>query len=311
MADRTRLRPFSLRHAKALSSGTIQVFLGEQLRRRLWSTLVDCNEPVYYSEPHNPNWMINSSVMEESEPTLCRLLGIDLYDGDRRVPTNLNTLVMTGEPAHVFDLLEVFHAESPTDSRVLLQRALNDAFVDFVCPWRLSDGMLFRVDSEFLEQEVMERAMGLLNVSQFEGAREEFKTARDHLTDGATRDAIVYAAHSVESTLKAITGAVSGVAGDLLRQFADDGFMDDLPAAKTRAVAKALGCAAILRNELGGHGQGATVLDVPRPYAELAVHLAAAINHFVIAQHLRKTPPVPELAAEGTANELTDEDIPF
>jgi len=70
------------------------------------------------------------------------------------------------------------------------------------------------------------------------------KTARDHLTDGAARDAITYAAHSVESTLKAILGQGSGVAGDLLRQFADAGFMNDLPTAKARAVSKALGAVA-------------------------------------------------------------------
>jgi len=138
MADRKHLtlRPFSLRHAKALAGGRISVQLSEPLRRRLWSTLRDHNEPVYYSEPDNPTFIINSSVLEESEPTFGRLLGIDRYQRDG--PRN---------------------------------------------------------------------------------------------------------------------------------------------------------CVAVLRDELGGHGQGSAVLDVPRPYAELAVHLAAAVNHFFIAQYVRRNPP--------------------
>jgi len=38
---------------------------------------------------------------------------------------------------------------------------------------------------------------------------------------------------------------------------------------------------ATLRNELGGHGQGAAVMDVPADYGALAEGLAAVINTFI------------------------------
>ncbi len=313
-----RHRPFSLRHAKAIQAGRIQIDLSTDLRRRLWSTLQDRNDPIYYSEPDNPGWINNSSILEESEVTLGRVLGQDVYDTNgRREPHDLHLLLTRGEAAVVFDLLEIAFAYADVDARPQLQLALNDSFVDFASPWRLSDGMIFRMDSQFLETEILERASDLLGAPELEGAQAEFMTARDKLTDGSTRDAITYAAHSVESTAKAMLGTNSGVATDLFRHLGTEGFLDDVPASKRPVIAKALNSVGLLRNELGGHGQGATVIDLPRPYGELAVHLAAAINHFLVTQLLRKRPkPEPEPVAAPTptsssrAYDLND-DIPF
>lgn len=287
-----RHRPFSLRHAKAIHADRIEIDLNADLRRRLWSTLQDRNEPIYYSEPDNPGWIHNSSLLEESEVALGRLLGLDVYDQNgQREPHDLHLLLTRGEASAVFDLLEIAFAYADPDTRPQLQLALNDSFVDFACPWRLADGMIFRMDSQFLETEVLERASDLLGAPELEGAQAEFMTARDKLTDGSTRDAITYAAHSVESTAKAMLGTSSGVATDLFRQLGTAGFLDDVPASKRAVLTKALNSVGLLRNELGGHGQGASVIDLPRPYGELAVHLAAAINHFLVTQLLRKTPP--------------------
>lgn len=313
-----RHRPFSLRHAKAIHAGRIQIDLSADLRRRIWSTLQDRNEPIYYSEPDNPGWINNSSILEEAEATLGRLLGLDEYDENgRRQPHDLHLLLTRGEASAVFDLLEIAFAYADPGARPELQLALNDSFVDFACPWRLSDGMIFRMDSQFLETEVLERATDLLGAPELEGAQAEFLTARDKLTDGSTRDAITYAAHSVESTAKAMLGTNSGVATDLFRQLGAAGFLDDLPASKRAVLTKALNAVGLLRNELGGHGQGASVIDVPRPYGELAVHLAAAINHFLVTQLLRKTPapePEPEIATTPRSTSRPydiNDDIPF
>lgn len=315
-----RHRPFSLRHAKAILAGRIQIDLSADLRRRIWSTLQDRNEPIHYSEPDNPGWINNSSILEEAEVTLGRLLGLDEYDENgRRQPHDLHLLLTRGEASAVFDLLEIAFAYADPGARPEMQLALNDSFVDFACPWRLSDGMIFRMDSQFLETEVLERATDLLGAPELEGAQAEFLTARDKLTDGSTRDAITYAAHSVESTAKAMLGTNSGVATDLFRQLGTAGFLDDLPASKRAVVTKALNGVGLLRNELGGHGQGASVIDLPRPYGELAVHLAAAINHFLVTQLLRKTPapepePEPEVVTPTrSASRPYDinDDIPF
>lgn len=287
--------------------------MGVPLRRRLWSTLRDHNEAVCYSEQENPSWYIDSDVLSQTEPVLARLLGLDRYQDGSRVPSDLHAMVTSGPAERVFDVIEIFHTETPPESRFALQQAVNDALVDFACAWRLSDGMFFRVDSEFLENELLAHASELLEDQKFEGANDEFRTARDKLTDGSARDAITYAAHSVESTLKATANTHSGDAKALLQQFVEDGFMDDVPLSKARAVAKAMQCVSILRNELGGHGQGSEILDPPQPYAELAIHLAASVNRFVIGQYLRKNPrpDEAELPAEPKETPTLEKEIPF
>ena len=110
--------------------------------------------------------------------------------------------------------------------------------------------------------------------------------------DDGAREAIWFSGCSFESSLKTAVMASTGQAKELVQQFSAAGFMDDIPADKAKALVKVtlLGLA-VLRNELGGHGQGQNVVMVPRAYGELAVHLAASLNYFVAQQWLRKNPP--------------------
>ncbi|MFY4729513.1 hypothetical protein [Nitrospira sp. BLG_2] len=123
----------------------------------------------------------------------------------------------------------------------------------------------------------------------FEGAHAEFREAREDLVDGKTKDVILKAFKSFESTLKTMLNQQSGDIMELLRLFREKGFMDDIPEAPAKAVGKAvLGSLATLRNELAGHGQGNAVLDVPRHYAVLAIHLAGSMNQFVFRSISKK-----------------------
>ena len=120
---------------------------------------------------------------------------------------------------------------------------------------------------------------------------------------------------SFESTLKTVLDKHNGDVSDLLRLFREAGFMDDIPDAPAKALCKqVLASLATLRNELSGHGQGNAVVEVPRPYAVLAVHLAGALNQFIVDQYLRKTPPIQAVpvAKTGTVSTgITDDDVPF
>lgn len=318
-ASKLEMRPFSLRHSKALEANRLQVSIGDHLRRRLSSTLRSHNLPVYYSTPDNPTWTHNTSVAEQAEKKLVELLGIaeyttDTYGNQVRKEIDLYREVIGGSSVRVFDIIEVFFSELPPDEQPKFQRAINESNTAFACPWRMSEGMFFRVDSSFMEEEVIGRSTELLSLAGLEGAMDEFRTARDHLTDGAARDAITYASHSFESTLKAILKVSSGAAKQLVEQFEREGYMSDVPPSKASAVRKSLLILSVIGNELGRHGQGHAVLEVPREYAELAVNLAGALNLFVVGQHLKKHPPpatqLPK-PAKGKSPPEFDDDIPF
>lgn|GEM_PF-4073319 len=85
------------------------------------------------------------------------------------------------------------------------------------------------------------------------------------------------------------------------------GHYDDLPEALRvpfgESVLKAL---PFLRTRLGGHGQGAEVVETPRAYAELAVQLAGALIRFVVAKSLERRPK-----EQQPAPAAVEDDAPF
>lgn len=321
------MTPFSLRHQKALWEKRIKVSLSWKVRNRLWATMNLYNESYYYHPDPNDNLTSHTTLLNDTENTLKRLLGLwqlqILVDG-KFTETNLEAYFSTGFPVNALDVMEVFtdllakHAPGFEKRAWDFERDVNQAMTDFQCPWRLSHGLFFQIDSEFLDHEIVQKAEDQLREHGFAGALDEFRGARDDLSGGDHKGAIQKAAQSVESILKTVTGC-NGDLGKLTESFQKEDFLDDLPPDKERAVLKAIFQGlGIFRNELAGHGQGEQKVDVTRPYAALAVQFAGAITQFVIDQYLRKQPPLLEkidrdAEADGTGFDLDSEpdDIPF
>lgn len=105
-----------------------------------------------------------------------------------------------------------------------------------------------------------------------------------------------------------LTGAEH--ADRLIKELLAKGCFDDLPeAARSSFGEQVLKTLPSLRNRLGGHGQGATVLEVPQAYGELAVQLAAAFHNLLLTKHLQRHPPEPPRAQQVMVGIL--DDIPF
>ena len=317
------VQPFSLRHGKALKERRIRVSMSEALRNRLWLTVQQYNRSFYYQPDPSDNWKDKTDLVEQTERRLERLLGrsplkVKTLQGEEK--TGIEAYVKSGFPSCALEVVEQFADELKShDARdaCAFQGEVNDAMLAFSCSWRLSDGRFFQVDSQFLHEEVIQRAEDVLSNAGFEGAHDEFQQAREHLSEPRPKDAILYAFKSFESALKTTVDKHNGDVSALLLAFRELGFLDDIPEAQAKALCKqVLPSIAILRNELGGHGQGAAIVDIPKPYAVLALHIAGALNQFIVAQHLRKKPtsdvistatPERELSGGGT----TDDDVPF
>ncbi|WP_223291818.1 hypothetical protein [Defluviicoccus vanus] len=205
----------------------------------------------------------------------------------------------------MFDVIEVFYTFLSDARCGDFSKDINDSMIDFRCPWRLSDGEFFEVDSEFFHL-LLDNSADFLRAAGFEGALDEFRKARSDLSVGDTKDAIHKANNSFESTLKAILGT-AGTANDLCKKFQKNGFLDDVPAEARPVIVNLLTGLSFLRHKLGGHGQGPEVVQVPTPYAQLAVTLAGAFNLFAVQQHLQKQPK-PETRSPSPC---LDTEIPF
>jgi len=304
-------KPFSLRHRRLYQDWPLER-PPEQVRQRLWNSLKALSDG--YDITTETNWVHHSTDIEQAELLYARLVGLP---ADSQAVDFGNMLVL-GETQACFDALECFCAwvHHISDRLPRVQRIINETLRDFGLPWRMAEGLVFQVDNDFLEDEVLAEVAPLLGLAEFEGAKEEFTRARDHLTEGNVRDAIFYAHASVESAYKAALGGSSKVGADLPQAYANAGLLQGLSKEIGQSVQKALMPTATLRNQLGGHGQGEKVLDVPHEYGELAVGLAAVINTFISRQHLQRmeerTPKKP-VSRQRPSPELDfdDSDIPF
>jgi hypothetical protein len=305
------LRPFSKRHPKAiLVDRTIKISISKRLRRRIWLTL-KYHDDDFLTEDTS-GFRSYTSFLGELPPKLPRTYGTTELQAfgpsDQRVAVDLEGFVMGTYPTQVLDVLEFFYDQVDRDRALAVQGEINNAFEEEGCPWRMADGQFFQVDSQFLLQQVVARTHELLAAEGFQGALDEFREARNDLQAGDYKGAVHNACKSFESVLKTILCRDTGSASTLIRELPDSGFFSDIPEAAARAFGdQVLMALPFLRNRLGGHGQGDAVLTVPRPYSELAVHLAATFILFATNKHLQRQPRQPEQAVPP----ITDDEVPF
>ena len=109
--------------------------------------------------------------------------------------------------------------------------------------------------------------------------------------------------------MKVLTGLEHANADRLIEEMLARGDFDDLPEGERAGFAQqVLKALPFLRNNLGGHGQGTAVVNIPMAYGQLTVQLAAAYHNFLICKHLERSPlPLPP----ETESRDPDDEIPF
>jgi AbiJ N-terminal domain 4 len=160
---------------------------------------------------------------------------------------------------------------------------LNHRFKEHAIGYQYANGILFKMDSQFLHAAIVKPALTLLNAKGFEGPLQEFVDAFDHFRHGQNKEASDAALKSFESTMKAIctkrnwTYDSKATAKPLLDILIKNGL---IPASMEShftglRVAMESGLPTI-RNTSSGHGQGPVPRELPEHVAAHALHLLAA-----------------------------------
>lgn len=228
-----------------------------------------------------------------------------------RTPSGLEGVLLKGYPSEVFDMIEAsLESLGPAD-RNLCQSHLNQYLREYKVPWLLYDGRFSKLDSEYLSSEVATRARHLLADTGFDGPLEEFDTAIEAYASGQFRDAITYANHALESTIKAVFPEGRGKPIALTRGLIDSGLVPKYYDGFFKALESVIGVVGVERSQPGrGHGQGASPESVEPSLAEFALHLTGTTIVFIIKRYrehaeLSVVPPVAE------SEERTPDDLPF
>lgn len=184
-----------------------------------------------------------------------------------------------------YERLRLGIEQDPNDAINELNFRLREAAVGY----QFEQDQVVRVDSELVHAEVVQPALQLLRDPRFAGPEEEFRAAHAHYRAGECKDAITDALNAFESTMKAICDIKGwpynkgARASDLVKVLRRNGLLPDyLDNSFDQLVATLSSGLPKVRNEEGGHGQGATPRSTPPYVAAYALNLAAAKILFLV-----------------------------
>ncbi len=307
---------FSQRYHRALTERRLEIILTVEVRSKIRTCIEKFNTSIGIQRDPNDSWISNSSATEEAVSDLLTEQGWDDVPGSDFVHQGepykaFKHLMQTSWEAHVYDFVELALHHMSDNDREKCRVKINQILDLHQCPWRIADGEFFKLDSDFMGERLSSGAHDALAKNNFDGAAQEYARARQDIASGDAKDAIFYAGKSFESVMKVLTGRASGNADQLIKALRDDGYFDDLPEDfRSGFCEQVLKSLPTLRNKLGGHGQGKTVVAVPAIYGELSIQMAAAFHNFMISKHLERLPPPAEKLFVTSPSALEDE-IPF
>lgn len=160
---------------------------------------------------------------------------------------------------------------------------LNYRFREHGVGYQYESGMMMRVDSQLIHEEIVRPALSMLSDPMYEGANAEFLSAHAHYRTGKYKECLNDCLKAFESTMKAICtqrGWEFNV-GDAANQLINIVFKQELIPVFMQSHFTALRSTLVagvptVRNRLSGHGQGVEEVRVPESVAAYALHLTAS-----------------------------------
>jgi len=160
---------------------------------------------------------------------------------------------------------------------------LNYRFRENGVGYQYESGMIMRVDSQLIHEEIVRPALCMLSDPMYEGANAEFLSAHAHYRTGKYKECLNDCLKAFESTMKAICiqrGWEFNV-GDAANRLINIVFEHELIPLFMQSHFTALRSTLVagvptVRNRLSGHGQGAEEVTVPESVAAYALHLTAS-----------------------------------
>ena len=304
---------FSKRCQQSLKAGKIKVSIPRNVRIRLWKLLNKYNK-VWY-ETTETGWNYTTNRIEQLKEAIKSEHGLEYltaYSEEQEgkiVSTDVKGFVLRGNyPPYLIDALELFFKMLPQNEQMIFQREFNQIMEESNLPWRMAEGEIFPVDSDYIEEEIHRKAYQLIKKANFLGALEEFNKARVDLVNGDYEGAIQNANLAVESTIKCILNIQKAKPGELYRKLIESGLIPEYYRGFLKSFEEnILRAVAIIRNEEpgAGHGRGQKIEKVPPSLAELAVNLAGVLINYLIKRYIENRSP----SIEKT--EIDEDEIPF
>lgn len=214
----------------------------------------------------------------------------------------VNFMIQTSSTDEVLDVVELSfrvldkmvreHPRSYGDVRQTPDDAieeLNSRFKEHGVGFQYQSELLIRVDSQLIHSEVTRPALIFLSGKDYIGPNQEFLSAHEHYRHHRHKECLNECLKAFESTIKAICTKrkwdyrPTDTAKPLLDVIFTRGLIPPYMQSHFTGLRSTLEAGVpTVRNKLGGHGQGATQVNVPEYVVSYVLHLTAANIVFLI-----------------------------
>jgi hypothetical protein len=212
----------------------------------------------------------------------------------------IEEFILGTKPEYVLDTIELFLTliDKP-GQKVNFQKECNQIFKSENSPFRILDGYSIKLDSDFLESEILTKAYELLRDSNFEKACRDFLSARNNLTAGDYSGTIIEANNAIESALKKILNREKGEQKNLKKRLIKSGIIPDYFQGFCEHFEGLVQSAFTIANESSRHGKREIPdkkNEVNYAVASFFLHLAGSLIVFIMERYQENLP---------------EEDLPF
>lgn len=283
--------PFSRRHKEAIEKEKLPLRLPKPLRQKLVYCMrnydrrvPDTSSDRIYQELSLLWDVLKQDLLEAYGDTHLRAYVDNVY----RAVASIEDLILGAKPEQVLDALELYAASLDPDRNIEFHHECNEKFQSEGSPLRILDGYVLKLDSDFLESEVLSRAYELLRHNRFEKACRDFLNARNNLTGGDYSGAVVEANNALESALKKLVEKEKGEQGDLKNWLMKSGLIPDYFQGFCGHFEGLLQSAFTIANQSARHGKKEPPEkrnEVDYPVASFVVHLVGSLIVFIIERY--------------------------
>ena len=237
-------------------------------------------------------------AFEYIHKALCREYGVFTLDGGNNPYFDkiFNFLLSTQETDNAIDVVELtfmyidrFVREYPNKFEHCLLSPdeaiaeLNQRFREHGVGYQYESGMVMRVDSQLIHEEIVRPTLIFLSAPMYEGANAEYLSAHEHYRTGRYKECLNDSLKSFESTMKAICTqrgwefGAGDTASRLINIIFEHALIPSFMQSHFTALRSTLEAGVpTVRNRLSGHGQGTDEVTVPESVAAYALHLTAS-----------------------------------
>jgi len=276
---------FSRRHKEAIEEKKLSISLSKKIRQKI----IFCMKN--YSRQHEFHFRcsifpgkLKQELMENYGETSLKAYVDDTY----QEAYSIEQFILGAKPEYVLDTIEVYGTLIAPDQRANYYKDCNLIFKSEDSPFRILEGSVIKLDSDFLESEILNKAYELLRNNHFERACRYFLNARYNLTAGDYSGTISEANNAIESTLKSVLKKEKGEQGNLKKWLMKSGIIPDYFQGFCEHFEGLLQAAFTIANESSRHGKKGMPdkkNEVDYPVASFFLHLTGALIIFIMERY--------------------------